>query len=222
MQKEIEFKEHGNIKSSFDYFQKFEISKDAKILDVGCYFGSLIYQIYQQGYKNVYGIDVRDHAVQAGKQQYPILAENITFYEGDVLPYDEGTFDVVMMFDVIEHIPEVEDFLATQVFRVLKPGGKFIFQTPNKITNIPWEIVNKRSFTAYKAYHCSLQTRGSLRQMLEKVGFSQITIEKHNIITDYNQNRLQEKIGFVARPLLFALQQMPLAITPNFWGSCVK
>jgi len=63
------------------------------------------------------------------------------------------------MFDVIEHIPNIEDFLKGQVYRVLKEKGIFVFQTPNKIINIPWEIINQRSLTKWKKYHCSLQAK---------------------------------------------------------------
>ena len=46
-------KELGNIGSSLDYFMKFNIQKSAKILDIGCNYGSLIYNLYKKGYRNV-------------------------------------------------------------------------------------------------------------------------------------------------------------------------
>lgn len=222
MQAELELKERGNVQSSLDYFLTFDIPKSARILDVGCNYGSLIFYLHQLGYHQVFGIDVNQKAVEKGKLQYPELADRIFHYEGEVIPFESESFDMVLMFDVIEHIPDIHGFLGGQVHQVLKKGGQFVFQTPNKITNIPWEIFQHKSFTRYKSYHCSLQTLGSLGRLLEQSGFSQIIIEKFNILTAYNKERLGNKIGIFAQPLLVTLQQMPLSMATNFWGSCKK
>lgn len=214
--------EHGNIQSSLDYFLKFNIPKKAKILDVGSGYGSLIFNLYKLGYTNVYGIDVRLESIKKGKESYLEITDRINYYEGDHIPYDDNSFDVVIMFDVIEHIPGVNDFLKKQVYRVLKSGGNFIFQTPNKIINIPWEIISNKSFTKWKKYHCSLQTPKSLKKMLIKINFYDIKIEKGNILNKYNRNKVYKKMGKFGVLILYFIQQFPLFISPNMWGNCKK
>ena len=63
------------------------------------------------------------------------------------LPFDDDCFDVVLSFDVFEHIPEPDQHLR-EVARVLKPNGCYLLQTPNKWTNSVFETIRWRSFTA--------------------------------------------------------------------------
>lgn len=48
----------------------------------------------------------------------------------DSLPYETNQFDLVVSAWVLEHISNPDQVFA-EVFRVLKPGGQFIFITPN-------------------------------------------------------------------------------------------
>lgn len=70
---------------------------------------------------------------------------NVTFKQMNVPPFEglaDNTFDFVVSFQVIEHIPNHKLFVQ-EISRVLKPGGKFIVTTPNKkmsITRNPWHV----------------------------------------------------------------------------------
>ncbi len=214
--------ELGNIQSSLDYFAKFNIPKDARILDVGCNHGSLIFNLSKLGYGNVEGVDVNGDAIEKGKQTYPEISEKISRQEPGILCAQDQQYDVVLMFDVIEHVPDINRFLNDEVFRVLKKGGTFIFQTPNKFINIPWEIINQRSLTAWKSYHCSLQTYGSLKSILENAHFQSICIEKNNILSDHNKSKVKRKLGIIGIALLHVLQVLPIVMYPNFWGYCYR
>jgi len=46
------------------------------------------------------------------------------------LPYDDNSIDVALAIELIEHIDNHQGFFS-EVCRVLKPGGKFLFSTPN-------------------------------------------------------------------------------------------
>lgn len=204
--------ERGNIDSSKEYFLKYHIPKDAHILDIGCRYGTLLSHLKTTGYIHVFGIDIDENSIRTGRSLYPEISKNLFSYLGKNLPFNEKTFDVVLMFDVLEHIPNVNNFLQNEVHRVLKVNGIFIFQTPNKLINIPWEIINQKSLTKFKDDHCSLQTKRSLLTSLKNAGFSNIIIETYNIFTPHNLKKMRTKIGFIAWPLLFLINQMP----PNF------
>ena len=151
-----------------------------------------------------------------------ILNEKICTASLTDIPIGNGTFDLVCAFDVIEHIPNLETFLKEQVIRILKPGGMLIFQTPNKYMNIIWEIINQRSLSRWKTYHCSLQTNTSLIKNLESSGFSNIVIQKGNILTKHNKDKIRKKLSLIGLPLLVVLEKLPLCCSPNIWGTCKK
>lgn len=71
---------------------------------------------------------------------YPGIKAQVA--SGDALPFDAHMFDVVLSLDVFEHIRDSNRHLR-EVRRVLKPGGNYLLQTPNKWTNIPFEMLRQ-------------------------------------------------------------------------------
>lgn len=75
---------------------------------------------------------------------------NVTFKQATVPPFSglkDNSFDVVVTFQVIEHIRD-DKFYLEEIYRVLKPGGKVFLTTPNikkTLTRNPWHI---REYTA--------------------------------------------------------------------------
>ena len=74
----------------------------------------------------------------------PMLLDNVEYYEMEVPPigFENSSFDMVVSFQVIEHI-ENDINLVREVSRVLRAGGKFIVSTPNapmSLTRNPWHV----------------------------------------------------------------------------------
>lgn len=74
---------------------------------------------------------------------------NVEFRQAVVppLPFANESFDSVISFQVIEHIRRDADFVR-EIYRVLRPGGRFILTTPNapmSLTRNPWHV---REYTA--------------------------------------------------------------------------
>jgi SAM-dependent methyltransferase len=66
------------------------------------------------------------------------------------LPLADNSFDAVISFQVIEHVKEVEAFMA-EIFRVLKPSGKAFISTPNSRLRLlffqkPWNPYHVREY----------------------------------------------------------------------------
>ena len=106
--------------------------------------------VLEIGTGNGYGVEIlAPHAtrfISIDKQlpQNPLQLENVEYYEMEVPPieFDNGTFDRVVSFQVIEHIEEDID-LVREIARVLRPEGEFIVSTPNapmSLTRNPWHI----------------------------------------------------------------------------------
>nr|HID14906.1 class I SAM-dependent methyltransferase [Anaerolineae bacterium] len=96
-----------------------------RTLDLGCGRGGVMERLHPRaGF--VAGLDpdlrsLRDHRA-------PALA--LACGLAEALPYADGTFDLVCCSWVLEHLPDPARALA-EVARVLTPGGRFIFLTPN-------------------------------------------------------------------------------------------
>ena len=103
---------------------KVKNQKDVKILDIGVGTGEDLVVIKRFG--DVYAIDVDENALNLVSTKH--VAEK---KYGDIcnIPYSDNEFDVVVCFDVLEHI-EKDQKAVDEIYRVLKPGGYFVFTVP--------------------------------------------------------------------------------------------
>ena len=100
------------------------------VLDAGCGVGYGSAMLAEAGAAEVIGVDLSDKAVQAAGAGAPPHA---SFVVGDVhaLPFETGRFDVVVCFEVIEHV-EGQDQVIAELARVLAPGGVLAISSPNR------------------------------------------------------------------------------------------
>jgi 2-polyprenyl-3-methyl-5-hydroxy-6-metoxy-1,4-benzoquinol methylase len=106
--------------------------KEKIILDVGCGDGGFTTAMVKRDYK-VHGCDVsRDNIEMSGLRARKCGIDPDIFLESGTvsLPYDNDSFDVIVMFDVIEHLKNIPSMIR-EVHRVLKSGGYFFSSTPN-------------------------------------------------------------------------------------------
>lgn len=101
-------------------------SEVSKLLDVGCGDGSFAARFKQ--YCRVTGVDVSQCAVELANKA-GIDARRVDISR-EVLPFEDGFFDLVYMGDIIEHLLN-PDFAISEVFRVTRPCGFLILSTPN-------------------------------------------------------------------------------------------
>lgn len=102
----------------------------SSILDVGS--GSAwIAKEYAKKDKNVISFDIS--SVNTKKAKKIVSDNNHTPVTGDsfFLPFKTASFDIVVSSEVIEHVVDPTAFI-TELFRVVKPGGKLIITTPYK------------------------------------------------------------------------------------------
>ena len=100
------------------------------IADLGCGRGEWLSLLKSWGYQNVVGIDHNESMHQA------CLAEGRTTIQTDLFDYlskqKPNSHQLISAFHVVEHLNNNElNELAKELLRVLKPGGYFLFETPN-------------------------------------------------------------------------------------------
>lgn len=207
--------ESGNIEASFSFFADQQIDQNAKILEIGCNFGSLLNKIRVSGYSRIYGCDINSIAISEGKQHYPLISDRLTPYDGETLPYNTASFDIVLSFDVIEHIPNPDQHFE-EVNRVLRPNGLYIFQTPNKIINSIWSTYNHKSFSAWQNSHCSLHTLPAIKTRIKKHNFRVVNFSKR-ALNDYDRAKIASASPKFERLITKCLNALPLSLSPDFW-----
>ena len=102
-----------------------------RVLDAGCGTGYGAAELAQSA-AAVTGIDLSTPAINYSRQHYPL--PNIRFLAGSCvdLPFAASSFDVVVAFEVIEHLEAYRRFVE-ECGRVLTANGLFIVSTPNKL-----------------------------------------------------------------------------------------
>jgi len=113
-----------------------KIDKELKILEVGCGMGYFSFALHKAGF-NVTGVDLSPTAVDWARKHYG------PFYECKSLQSIKESgekFDVIVMNQLIEHIPEVHRFIA-EALSLLSPKGELLLTTPNKSAypGVEWE-----------------------------------------------------------------------------------
>ena len=101
--------------------------KDRRILDVGCGRGGTVFVIKQFFEpRSVQGLDLSPNAIASCRASH--RHDNVRFDEGDAenLPFDRELFDVVTNVESSHSYPNLGAFY-TEVFRVLAPGGCFLY-----------------------------------------------------------------------------------------------
>jgi len=117
--------------------------------------------------KHVYAVDICE---QAGSIEKP---ENFTFivYNGYNLDLPDNSIDIVFSNQVLEHLhPDDTEEHFRLVFRLLKPGGKYIFCTPQRLCG-PGDISKYFSDVA-EGFHLKEWTFGELSSLVKRVGFT--------------------------------------------------
>jgi len=128
-----------------------------RLLDVGCSMGFLVDAAETAGFK-AYGIDPNQQDVDEGRERYGVFIEKHAIED-----YGENSFDVIMCFNTIEHVPRPE-LLVEEMAKRLAPKGCLVLGTHDiECENYINEGVNwKHIKPAEHLYYFSRETLSQL------------------------------------------------------------
>lgn len=112
--------------------------------------------------------------------------------EQDTFPWSDGSFDIVLYCEVIEHLLSDPAHSLKEIWRLLKPGGLLILTTPNvaRLENVARMIAGANLYDPYSGYgpygrHNREYTRHELWRLLTYLGFEVDVL----FTADVNENR---------------------------------
>lgn len=109
----------------------FPTDKQSSVLDLGCGDGGLLFAAQELGYRQLIGVDLSPEQVKVARAR-----ELTQIHHAEIIPFlskqEPDTFDLVVTFDVIEHLTKKELMVVIgQVHRILRNGGRWIIHVPN-------------------------------------------------------------------------------------------
>jgi 2-polyprenyl-3-methyl-5-hydroxy-6-metoxy-1,4-benzoquinol methylase len=141
--------------------------KNGRLLDIGCGRGWFLIEAQKRGWE-VYGTEYSDKAVELCEKA------GIKMFRGALTSemFEEGYFDVITSFEVIEHINNPNESLAL-TYRLLRKKGLFYCTTPNFNSVMRYYLKEKYNVIEYPE-HLSYYTKRSLVNVIQRNGFHKI------------------------------------------------
>lgn len=112
---------------------KIGLSNDADILEIGCGIGSLTYLISRKiGQGRIVAVDISPKSIEYAKTH--LARPNLFFYSAGILEFEPDIkhFDKILLFDVIEHIPEKDhENLFNKIHNWMHDNSLLLINLPN-------------------------------------------------------------------------------------------
>jgi len=160
-------------------FDELGLNAGDRVLDVGSGFGRHVYECARRG-AHVVALDYAADEVVETRDTLAamVTAEEITadklvgVLRGDArrLPFADGSFDVVITSEVLEHIQDDVAAIAEMV-RVLRPGGRFAATVPAYLPEIVnWKLSDEYHAPKSPGGHVRIYSKTELRAKLRSAG----------------------------------------------------
>lgn len=188
--------------ASYAFAEAFTRGK--RVLDYGCGSGYGASRIAQTAVQ-VQAVDVAEDAIAHARERFG--GPKLSFMQINpdaALPYDDAAFDVVLSFQVFEHVVNTSAYLS-EVRRVLASGGHLILITPDRSTRLfplqrPWN-----------RWHWREYSQADLRQELEEY-FSKVEVLAMSARADVINMEIRR-----CRKLKWLTLPFTLPVIPDRW-----
>ncbi len=136
-----------------------------KALDIGTGNGSYLKELRDSGVETVVGVEPSVAPVKAAENEIAQCILNEVFSEK---LFEPDSFEMVSMFQTIEHIPDTEKILR-EIYNVVLPGG-YVYIVCHDYTSVVNRMMGVKS-PIYDIEHLQIFSRKSIRLALEQAGF---------------------------------------------------
>lgn len=185
--------DRGNLAAARSRRRWIEQSVDSgRLLDVGCGFGHFL-AVLDRDRWDARGIDLSPHVIGQARQRFDVRCEARSLVD---MPAEwRGRYDVVTMWDVIEHLPDPAAALRTAA-SLLRPGGRLFLGTPDISAPVA-RLLGRRWHYIDPMQHLCLFSRKSLALLCEGAGLG---VRRHRTFGRfYTIGYLMFRVGYCYR-----------------------
>jgi 2-polyprenyl-3-methyl-5-hydroxy-6-metoxy-1,4-benzoquinol methylase len=162
-----------------DFCEKFICRKNGRLLDVGCGLGYFVKKISEFKSWYVEGCEISKVAVDYAHNKLGL--DNVHLGKAEELDFSPKYFDVITMWDVIEHIPDPDPILK-YLNKILKDDGYLFIHTPNINIQLPKARIKKFFQSKRKVGihyleardHINIYSSRTIKKVLQNNGFDKI------------------------------------------------
>ncbi len=188
-----------------------------RLLDVGCHVGIFVEIASEHGW-DAWGVEPSHWAAVEARRRGLQVVEGTMASAG----FADGFFDVITMWDVIEHVadPMAE---VREAYRLLKPGGLLVIHTMD--IESPFARLMGARWPWLMEMHITYFSRRTLRMLVEKAGFQVVEIRPQGryLRLGYLATRVEAFVPWLGRGLgrLFAWLRVDGKAVPINLGDLV-
>ncbi|MET0821906.1 MAG: class I SAM-dependent methyltransferase [Aeromicrobium sp.] len=166
-------------------FDRLRVGRRTRFIDVGAGAGRHSYEALRRG-ADVTAFDMDEVELKGVDDMFGAMAEvgevppggTGTVQVGTILdmPYDDGSFDVVLASEILEHVPEIDQAVA-ELVRITAPGGILAITVPRWLPErICWALSDE--YHANEGGHIRIFKADELQAMVESHGLT--TTHRHH------------------------------------------
>jgi len=173
------FFNHSKLKEAIfsKYLQELEkiVQTKGTLLDVGCAIGTFLSLARSSGW-TVKGVEVSEFASGYARKQYEL---DVFTGELEKCPFELNSFDVITLWDVIDHVEKPQSFLE-RAYSLLKPGGiivvattmedSLLYRIAHYLYKFSGGIIKHPASRCHPLHHSTYYSRKTMRKSLLKVG----------------------------------------------------
>ena len=178
-----------------EHMIRYELAKDfvkgKKVLDIACGSGYGSRLLAEAGAAEGIGIDIDKVSVAQAEAKYAQDLSNLQYAVGDAekLEQADNYFDVVVSFETIEHLPNVDKYLEQLQLVVKDEGGLVFISTPNK------DVYKEKN-----PYHLKEFTKAEFEEVIKKYfKYYQIFEQRNGLATYLNLGESETQVHFTTK-----------------------
>ncbi len=182
-----------------------------RLLDIGCNIGLFLHCAQKKGF-TVEGIEFNQESASFGSDFFKIPIHTKSLEE---INYPENTFDVITMYDVLEHIPDPKNVLDT-IKKILKPDGLLVIQSPN-IDSLMAQLTGSNWCWLTPPDHLFHFTPQTLKKLLTNQGFNIVSLYTWEPIKEFSNNLIASwhERGLIPKILRSILRDLKIIWFPT-------